>query len=182
MVEGTNNTQKQDEEARARELLEYHKKIKHQIDLLTKVANDMDEVDITYKIWGWVEKASIVGGDRPQKLAELLASFEESLFNHFENEERDLLPVLEKRGATDFSAKLEREHRAMKKAFRTLDRKIKTLSALRESVSDQEPAEIDARNTKLEQEIRDGLDKLLKEVEHHALEEEDAFFLMDHNV
>lgn len=182
MVEETNGTKKQDEEARARDLLEHHKKIKRHIDLLTKVASDMDEVDTVYKIWGWIEKAGIVGGDRPQKLAELLASFEESLFNHFESEERDLLPVLEKRGATDFSAKLEREHRAMEKGFRALDRKIKTLSALREPVSDQQTTANEVKKNRLEQEIRDGLDRLLKDIEHHALEEEDALFLMDHNV
>jgi len=193
MVEGTNSTHNQDEEARARELLEHHKKIKHHIDLLAKVASEMDEVDIVYKIWGWLDEAGIAGGDRPQKLAELLASFEESLFNHFEREERDLLPVLDKRGATEFSAKLQREHETMRKAFRTLDRKIKTLAAPprndrdslkteREPVSDRRPAKDDAKKVRLEQSIRDSLDKLLKDVERHALEEEDAFFSMGHNV
>lgn len=173
MVEVTNNTQQPDDDARARELLDYHKKIKRHIDLLSKVANDMDEVDIVYKIWGWVEKAGISEGDSPQKLAELLASFKISLFNHFENEEKHLFPVLDKRGATDFSAKLEREHRAMEKAFKDLDRKITMLQ--------QSPRDKDEKHI-LEQQIRDTLDRLLKDIQHHALEEEDAFFLMDHNI
>lgn len=163
----------QSDEARTRELLEFHKRIKRRTDLLKKVASDMDEVDLVYKIWEWVERAGVSGGDRLQKLTELLSSFRESLFHHFAGEEKHMVPYLDRHGATEFSSRLAKQHKAIEDGFDALDRKIAALTAMT----------ADTRKVKeLETEIKEDLEKLLKGVERHALEEEDTFFMLTHNI
>ncbi len=155
------------------ELAEYHKKIHRHIALLRRAATDMDVVDMVYKLGNWVEMAGVdEKGDRGEKLAVMVAAFEDMVKGHFQWEEKNLLPGIEARGASEFTAKLAREHEEAKRSFEALRRKIDMFRQPTDHEKDRE----------LEEEIKADLQGLLKKLEVHALEEEDTFFMLDHNV
>lgn len=157
-----------------REYAEQHRKVMHHIELLGRVAKDMDLIDMAYKLGDWVELAGVdFLGDRGQKLSTMLTAFEKMVTKHFAWEEKHILPDLDSRGATDFCRKLEDEHRGYSREFHALRKKMESFRALG---PDQQ------RDKQWEDAIKADLGTLMKKLEVHALEEEDAFFLVDHNV
>lgn len=173
MGEPTPRKDKELQDTKARELLEYHTKIKKHIDLLRKVATDLDVVDMVYKMWDWVDEAGITTGDNSQKLADLLDSFEKGVGNHFFREEKELVRMFDQRGATEYSSKLRKEHGKIFNMFSSLKDKLNR--SRDENLSN-------AEKNNLMIEIKNELGVLLNYIQKHAMEEEDAFFSVDHNI
>ncbi|MBI4332866.1 MAG: hemerythrin domain-containing protein [Chloroflexi bacterium] len=150
--------------------LEQHKKIHRHLTLLDKVvAGDMDVLDVAYQL---EDIMANTGAGRFQELEKLVRSFVRLVKDHVAWEEATLLPEFDRRGATDFSARLITEHREFAAAFTDIRRKMKELQKSGET----------GGHERLRAEVKDGLHALLARIERHALDEEEAFFLIDHNM
>ncbi len=130
------------------------------------MTSDLDEVDMVYKMWDWLETASISGGDRLQQLVELLNTFEKVTKTHFDREEKALFNFYNKRGAKDYSSTLIEEHKEITRMFEALYQKIEVL---------QKGERNSREHQALESEIRNGLGEFLTEIQRHATQEEDIF-------
>ncbi|MBI4331818.1 MAG: hemerythrin domain-containing protein [Chloroflexi bacterium] len=155
------------------QLREYHEKIKRHIKLMERVSTDLDVVDMAYKLGNWVEMAGLEGEEGEQKLSWLLTAFERIIERHFIWEEKHLLPRFDRRGAAEFSQRLAREHQECRQMFKALHGKIAGFELMGGG---------DPKKKSREEEIKSDLHSLLRQVEGHAMDEEDAFFLVDHNI
>lgn len=172
MAQGTDKTEPA-EQFSPEELREYHQRIKHHIKLMERVSTDLDVVDLAYKLGNWVEMAGLEREPAEQKLSWLLTAFERIVVRHFDWEEKHLLPRFDERGAIQFSQKLVREHREAAGLFQDLHEKIAVFEG---------QGRRSGQKAAMEATIKAELKHLLSMVEAHAMDEEDAFFMVDHNI